>query len=105
VKAAIWQAGLKNNEIASSLKPLANNETMKEVRAAMETSMKVSDHMKDVRREAIDINNDVYKLKQKLSDLEPDWESKLGMAAENGKFGCLEEELVDEILVLLFCSF
>jgi laminin, alpha 1/2 len=46
--------------------------------------MKVSDEMKDVRRDAIDINNDVYKLKQKLSDLEPDWESKLGMAAENG---------------------
>jgi laminin, alpha 1/2 len=63
---------------------MSSNESMKVVKTALETSVKVSDQMREVRREALDINNDVYKLKQKLADLEPDWESKLGMAAENG---------------------
>lgn len=85
VKTAIWQAGLNSNNIASALMQPANNGTMKEVRAIMEASAKMSDEMKEVRREAIDINSDVYKLKQKLSDLKPNWSAELGMAKENGE--------------------
>lgn len=59
---------------------------MKIVIDRLETSAKVSDQMREVRREAVDINSDVYKLKLKLASLEPQWDTKLGMAQENGKF-------------------
>lgn len=59
---------------------------MKIVIDRLETSAKVSDQMREVRREAVDISSDVYKLKSKLASLEPQWDTKLGMAQENGKF-------------------
>lgn len=57
---------------------------MKIVIDRLETSAKVSDQMREVRRNAVDISSDVYKLKSKLASLEPQWDTKLGMAQENG---------------------
>lgn len=57
---------------------------MKVVVEHLNTSVKISDQMREVRRGAVDISSDVYKLKQKLTSLEPQWDTKLGMAEENG---------------------
>lgn len=86
IKNTIWQTGLTNNNISSTLNNLNNNATMKIVVEHLNTSVKISDQMREVRRGAVDISSDVYKLKLKLASLEPQWDTKLGMAEENGKF-------------------
>lgn len=58
---------------------------MKVVIDRLETGMKVTDQMREVRREAVGISSDVYKLKLKLASLEPQWDTKFGLAEENGK--------------------
>lgn len=84
IKNTIWQTGLTNNNISSTLNTLNNNATMKIVMDHLNTSVKISDQMREVRRGAVDISSDVYKLKLKLTSLEPQWDTKLGMAEENG---------------------
>lgn len=84
IKNTIWQSGLTNNNISSTLNTLNNNATMKVVVEHLNTSVKISDQMREVRRGAVDISSDVYKLKLKLTSLEPQWDTKLGMAEENG---------------------
>lgn len=84
IKNTIWQTGLNNNNISSTLNSLSNNATMKVVVDHMNTSTKISDQMREVRRDAVDISSDVYKLKLKLATLEPQWDAKLGLAEENG---------------------
>lgn len=86
IKNTIWQTGLKNNNISSTLNALSKSDgTMKIIDNIGETAEKISDQMREVRREAVNINGDVYKLKLKLTALEPQWDSKLGFAEENGK--------------------
>lgn len=81
----IWQTGLRNNNISSTLNSLADNEARKFLNATIDTSKKISDQMREVRREAVDISSDVFKLKLKLASLEPQWAVKFGLAEENGK--------------------
>lgn len=83
IKATIWQTGLNTNNISSTMNHLNNKGTMKEVNERMETATKVSDQMRIVRHEAMDISRDVYKLKMKLSALDPQWDTKFGLAEEN----------------------
>lgn len=85
IKTKIWQTGLTNNNITSTMGNINNNKTRKAVIDRLETAVKVSDQMREVRREAVDISNDVYKLKLKLAALEPQWDTKFGLAEENGK--------------------
>lgn len=81
----IWQTGLRNNNISSTLNSLADNESRKFLNATIDTSKKISDQMREVRREAVDISSDVFKLKLKLASLEPQWAVKFGLAEENGE--------------------
>lgn len=86
IKNTIWQTGLKNNNISSTLNALSKSDgTMKMVADIGDTAEKISDQMREVRREAVDISSDVYKLKLKLTSLEPQWDTKLGFAEENGE--------------------
>lgn len=85
IKNTIWQTGLKNNNISSTLNLLAKNDgSMKMVADIGKTADKISDQMRELRRGAVDISSDVYKLKSKLNALEPEWDTKLGFAEENG---------------------
>lgn len=81
----IWQTGLRNNNISSTLNSLADNELRKFLNTTIDTSKKMSDEMREVRREAVDISSDVFRLKLKLASLEPQWAVKFGLAEENGK--------------------
>lgn len=85
IKNIIWQTGLRNNNISVILNGLANNDTRQFVSNTIDTSTKISDQMREVRREAVDISSDVFKLKLKLASLEPQWAVKFGLAEENGK--------------------
>lgn len=85
IKNTIWQTGLRNNNISTTLNALTKNEgTLKLVTDIELTTEKISDQMREVRRSAVDISSDVYKLKMKLSTLEPQWDTKLSFAEENG---------------------
>lgn len=81
----IWQTGLRNNNISSTLNSLADNELRRFLNTTIDTSKKISDQMREVRREAVDISSDVFRLKLKLASLEPQWAVKFGLAEENGK--------------------
>lgn len=48
IKNTVWQTGLRNNNISSTLNELNNNATMKVVIDILETSVKVSDQMREV---------------------------------------------------------
>lgn len=56
---------------------------MQSIRDSATVANTISEEMKNVRKEAIDINSEVYKLKLKLASLEPEWDSKFGLAEEN----------------------
>lgn len=85
IKNVIWQTGLRNNNISSTLNSLGNGETRDFLNVTIETSKMISNQMREVRREAMDISSDVFKLKMKLASLEPQWSVKFGLAEENGK--------------------
>lgn len=84
IKNIIWQTGLKNNNISSILNGLTSNDTKKFMTHSIDTAVKVSKEMRELHREALGINNDVFKLKIKLASLEPQWDAKFGLAEENG---------------------
>lgn len=44
---------------------------------------KISEDMQQVKEEATNMNKDIFDLKVKLANLEPDWDSKFGLAEEN----------------------
>lgn len=87
IKATIMQTGRTTNNITSHLETLNKDSNRKEIQDRLETAKIVSDQMREVGREAGDIRSDVFKLKQKLNSLEPEWDTKFGMAEENGKYG------------------
>lgn len=93
IKNTIWQTGLKNNNISSTLNGLSkDNGTMKMVTDIRDTAEKICYQMREVRREAVEIASDVnYKMKLKLASLEPQWDTKLGFAEENGMCGVKSE--------------
>lgn len=85
IKNVIWQTGLRNNNISSTMNALGSGGTREFLNATIEASRVTSDQMREVRREAMDISSDVFKLKMKLASLEPQWSVKFGLAEENGK--------------------
>lgn len=92
IKNAIWQAGLRNNNISVTLNAFSNDDTKEFLNQSIDMATKVSDQMREVRRGASDISSDVYKLKLKLASLEPQWAVKLGLAEENGKSNTLRSK-------------
>jgi laminin alpha 1/2 len=74
---------LKNNELTSKLNSINDEETMNSIQKSSKAVTQISSDMKNVQQEAIDMNNDIYKLKLKLAGLEPEWDSKFGLAEEN----------------------
>ncbi|ETN59454.1 laminin, alpha 1/2 [Anopheles darlingi] len=83
LKDQIWQTAIKNNNLMDEIGKVERGATMKTVQADLESSSIVSEQMKFVRQEAINMNSDVYKLKLKLKSLEPEWDTKFGLAEEN----------------------
>lgn len=86
IKNTIWQTGLRNNNLSLTLNSFSKNDTQEFLKRTIETAERVSEQMREVRRNAISITGtDIYKLKLKLASLEPQWAVKFGLAEENGK--------------------
>uniref|UniRef100_A0A182NLL6 Laminin subunit alpha-1 n=1 Tax=Anopheles dirus TaxID=7168 RepID=A0A182NLL6_9DIPT len=83
LKDQIWQTAIKNNNLMDELGKVERGETMKTVQSDLDRSSIVSEQMKFVRQDAINLNSDVYKLKLKLKSLDPEWDTKFGLAEEN----------------------
>ncbi|XP_055635054.1 laminin subunit alpha-1 isoform X2 [Toxorhynchites rutilus septentrionalis] len=76
-------AGVDNNKVLEEQAAVNRGEALKKLQATLDQANIVSDQMKFVREEAVGLNSDVYKLKLKLAKLEPEWDTKFGMAEEN----------------------
>ncbi|EAT47381.1 AAEL001477-PA [Aedes aegypti] len=76
-------AGVENNKIVEEEGLITRGDAMKKLQGTLDQANIVSDQMKFVREEAGMLNSDVYKLKLKLAKLEPEWDTKFGMAEEN----------------------
>lgn len=103
----IYQSGLNNNNISNFLNDenMMNSTTMNTIMNIIDVAKKLSTQMKDVcarkrlrfecvflisfylqvRRESSRVSDDVYTLKLKLSNLEPEMDSKFGLAEENSE--------------------
>ena len=83
IGSTIRNAGIKNNDLSAKLTAIMKADSLQIIRDSASLANTISEEMKNVRKEAIDINSEVYKLKLKLENLEPDWDSKFGLAEEN----------------------
>lgn len=81
----IRQSGIQNNNLIEEMNRDQDDTALKSIRGSFDTAQKVSTEMKAVERDSADIKDATFKLKRKLTSLEPDWDSKLSFAEENGK--------------------
>lgn len=79
----VKSSGQTNNEISALIAKLSNSETRKTVQESAKIADTILEQTKATENETATINNNIYQLKQKLEDLEPEWDSKLGLAEEN----------------------
>lgn len=79
----IRSSGKANNEMSALITKLSNSDTRKTVQESAIVADQILEDMKNVEKETSDINNDVNKLKSKLEELDPEWDSKYGLAEEN----------------------
>lgn len=85
IKTKIWQTGLRNNNLSLTLNSFSKNDTQEFLTRTIDAANRVTEQMREVRRSAISITgSDIYKLKLKMSSLEPQWAVKFGLAEENG---------------------
>lgn len=79
----IRNSGKANNEMSALITKLSNSETGKTVQDSAIAADKILEDMSNIEKETSDIKNDVNKLKLKLEELDPEWDSKYGLAEEN----------------------
>lgn len=79
----IRNSGKTNNEMSALITKLSNSETGKTVQESAVVADKILEDMNNIEKETSDINNNVHKLKSKLEELDPEWDSKYGLAEEN----------------------
>lgn len=79
----IRTSGKTNNEMSALITKLSNSETKKTVQESALSVDQILDGMKVVEKETKGINKDVDSLKERLDDLDPEWDSKFGLAEEN----------------------
>lgn len=78
----IRTSGKSNNEMSALITKLSNSETKKTVEESALNADQILEDMKVVETDTGDINNDVDKLKERLNELDPEWDSKYGLAEE-----------------------
>ena len=79
----IRNSGKTNNEMSALITKLSNSETGKTVRESAKIADEILEDMNNIEKETSDISNNVNKLKSKLEELDPEWDSKYGLAEEN----------------------
>lgn len=79
----IRTSGKSNNEMSALITKLSNSETEKTVEDSALNADQILEDMKAVEADTGEISNDVNKLKERLDELDPEWDSKYGLAEEN----------------------
>lgn len=79
----IRTSGKTNNEMSALITKLSNSETKKTVQESALSVDQILDGMKVIEKETKGINKDVDSLKERLDELDPEWDSKFGLAEEN----------------------
>ncbi|XP_055907050.1 laminin subunit alpha-2 isoform X2 [Eupeodes corollae] len=83
IKSRIIDAGIRTNNISSMLSTLNTGASKKMALESIEMATRVSEQMNAENRKALDVNDDILRLREKFNMLEPDFAIKLGMAEEN----------------------
>ncbi|XP_055381870.1 laminin subunit alpha-1 [Condylostylus longicornis] len=83
IKSTIWNAGYKLNNISMSMAVINAKETMNPVWESIDVMTTVSDEMREQKRRTSDIKSNIQNLRQRLTALEPEWDSKISLAEEN----------------------
>lgn len=79
----IRTSGKTNNEMSALITKLSNAEIRETVQESAVIADKILEDMNNIERETMEFNNNVNKLKGKLGEMEPEWDSKYGLAEEN----------------------
>jgi laminin alpha 1/2 len=79
----IRKSGKSNNEISQQITRLTNNDGRIAIQEAATEADAVLSKIQGVSHEVDEINENVDNLKERLKDLDPEWDSKFGLAAEN----------------------
>lgn len=79
----IRNSGKANNEMSALITKLSNSDTKKTVEESAVVADQVLEDMNVIEKETMEINSNVNKLKERLDDLDPEWDSKFGLAEEN----------------------
>lgn len=96
----IRQSGIQNNHLIEEMERDRDDSHLMSIRNSFDTSQKVSAEMNTLEKEAVDIRDEaLFKLKRKFSSLEPEWDTKLSFAEENGKLN-FEWFMVDLIVLI-----
>lgn len=79
----IRKSGKLNNEISQQITRLSNSDGRKVIEETVDEVDAVLEDIKETEREVNEINENVHNLKDRLKDLDPEWDSKFGLAEEN----------------------
>jgi laminin, alpha 1/2 len=79
----IRESGKKNNEISQQITRLKNNDGRKEIEETLTKVDVILDGVRNTELEVNEISQNVNNLKDKLKELDPEWDSKFGLAEEN----------------------
>lgn len=79
----IRDSGKNNNEMSALITKLSNSETKKIVHESAINADQILEDTNNIEKETMDIRNNVNKLRAKLEELDPEWDSKYGLAEEN----------------------
>lgn len=80
---SIRKSGKMNNELSQQITRLVKNDSRKVIEGTVEEVDNILNDVKESEGEANKINENVNELKERLKDLDPEWDSKFGLAEEN----------------------
>lgn len=79
----IRSSGKANNEMSALITKLSGSDTRQTVQESAILADNILKDMTNIEKETADISKDVGKLQSRLDELDPEWDSKYGLAEEN----------------------
>lgn len=83
MSATIHNSGKINNEMSAQITKMNNSESRMSVQESADMIDNVLENVQNTDREVNEITDNVAALREKLSELDPEWDSKFGLAEEN----------------------
>jgi laminin alpha 1/2 len=79
----IHDSGKINNEMSVQITKLNNSDTKNQVQESSNLVDEVLENVRKIDAETTEINDNVGNLKKRLNELDPEWDTKFGLAEEN----------------------